>query len=322
MPPRAWKEVLVRTWKEASADNVGLIAAGVSYYAFLALVPILGATALSYGLLADIETVNAHIGKIVSLLPGEAGQLIAEQLVSVVQTSSGKKGIGLLIALAIALFGARNAVGSAISALNVAYEEQEKRGFLKLNLLALAITAAAVVGAAIAMALVSAMGFLHLALPGASPLTAALSVALGYLALGLVGATGAALLYRYGPARDKPKWRWLSPGSLLFGTVWVLVTLGFGFYVRNFGNYGATYGSLSAVIVLLTWMYLTAYALIFGAELNCELEHQTIRDTTEGAEQPLGQRGAWAADNVAAGIEAGDERDREGPAADKGPPSR
>ncbi len=322
MPTRAWKEVLIRTWKEASSDNVGLIAAGVSYYAFLALVPILGATALSYGLLADIQTVNAHIGKIVSLLPGDAGQLIAEQLVSVVETSSDKKGIGLLIALAIALFGARNAVGSAISALNVAYEEEEQRGFLKLNLLALAITAAAVVGAALAMAGVSAMGFLHLALPGASPLAAALSIIVTYVLLGLVGATGAALLYRYGPSRDKPQWRWLSPGSILFGTVWVLITFGFGFYVRNFGDYGATYGSLSAVIVLLTWMYLTAYALIFGAELNCELEHQTAHDTTAGPERPLGARGAWAADHVASDTTAGEERDQSGPAADRPTPIR
>ncbi|TCJ39953.1 YihY/virulence factor BrkB family protein [Parafrankia sp. BMG5.11] len=299
MPAGAWKTVFVRTWKESSADSVGLIAAGVSYYVFLAIVPLLGATALSYGLIADLQTVNAHIGQIVQVLPGDAGQLIAEQLVNVVQTSSGKKGLGLLLALAIALFGARNAAGSAINALNIAYEEEERRGFVKLNLLALAMTAAAVVGAAAAIAGIGAMSFLDGALPSNNPVIEALSVVFTYGLLGLVGATGAALLYRYGPSRDKPQWRWLTPGSVLFGAVWVLLTFGFGYYASHFGNYGATYGSLSAVIVLLTWLYLSAYALIFGAELNSELEHQTARDTTDGPERPLGERGAWVADHVA-----------------------
>ena len=119
------------------------------------------------------------------------------------------------------------------------------------------------------------------------------------IALALLAAFAASTLYRYGPSRENARWTWLTPGSLLFAVGWVVLTLGFGFYVSNFGNYGATYGSLGAVVVLLTWMYLSAYALLFGAELNSELEHQTARDTTSGPEKPLGERGAWAADNVA-----------------------
>lgn len=310
MPARGWRDVLVRAAKEASADSVGLIAAGVSYYVFLALVPLLGAIALTYGLLADIRTVNANIASIVALLPGDAGQLIAEQLVSIVQSSAGKKGLALLFALAIALFGARNAVGGMIKALNIAYEEEERRTFLRVNLLALAITAAGVLAMVLAMAAIGALGLLHLALPQASPWVRGLGLAATYVLIGCVGATAAALLYRYGPSRDRPRWRWLTPGSLLFAAGWVLLTLGFGFYVRRFGNYGATYGSLSAVVVLLTWLYLSAYLLIFGAELNCELEHQTRRDTTQGPERSLGQRGAWAADHVATGTAAGEETDR------------
>jgi membrane protein len=310
MPARGWKEALVRTWKESSADSVGLIAAGVSYYVFLAIVPLLGAITLTYGLLADIHTVNAHIASIVTMLPDEAGQLIAEQLVSVVQTSEGKKGLALLIALGIALFGARNAVGGVINALNIAYEEEERRSFVRVNLLALAITAAGVLAMVLAMAGIGALGLLHVALPEASPVVRAISVMASYVLVACVGATAAALLYRYGPSRDRPSWRWLTPGSLLFAAGWVLLTLAFGFYVRRFGNYGATYGSLSAVVVLLTWLYLSAYLLIFGAELNCELEHQTERDTTKGPERPLGQRGAWAADHVANGEQAGNEAPR------------
>jgi membrane protein len=299
LPPRAWKAALLRTWKESSADNVGLIAAGVAFYGFLALVPLLGAVVLTYGLFANIQTVSRHVGSLMSVMPADAARLIGEQLLTVVQGSSGKKGLGLLLALAIALFGARNAAGSMITALNIAYEEEERRGFLKVNLIALAITAAAVITFVIGLLGVASLGYLHVALPSSSPVMVALSRMGTYLALALLAAAAAATLYRYGPSRQDARWRWLTPGSLLFAIGWVLLTLGFGFYVANFGDYGATYGSLGAVVVLLTWMYLSAYALLFGAELNSELEHQTARDTTSGPEAPLGQRGAWAADHVA-----------------------
>jgi membrane protein len=301
LPAKGWKQVLIRTWKESSKDNVGLIAAGVAFYSFLALVPLLGATVLTYGLFADVQTVGAHITQLMNVLPRDVVPLIAEQLVAVVKSSGEKKGFGLLLALGIALFGARNAAGSIVTALNIAYEEEEQRGFIKVNLLSLAITLGAVLTAALGMLGIGAMRFMHLALPSSAPGIVSLSKVLTYVALALVAATAAALLYRYGPSRERPRWAWLTPGSLLFAVGWVLLTVGFGFYVSRFGSYGATYGSLSAVVVLLTWIYLTAYALLFGAELNSELEHQTARDTTSGAEQPLGSRGAWSADHVAEG---------------------
>jgi membrane protein len=301
MPGAGWKQALVRTWKESSKDSIGLIAAGVAFYSFLALVPLLGATVLTYGLVADLETVGAHIAALTELLPRDVAPLITEQLASVVETSGEKKGLGLLVALAIALFGARNAAGSIVSALNIAYEEEERRGFFKVNLLALAITVGAVTAAVIGMVGVGAMRFMHLALPTAAAATVSISKALTYIVLGIAAATGAALLYRYGPSRERPRWAWLTPGSILFALAWVVLTIGFGIYVARFGSYGATYGSLGAVVVLLTWIYLTAYALLFGAELNSELEHQTARDTTSGPEKPLGARGAWAADHVASG---------------------
>ena len=300
IPAKGWKKILVRTWKESSADNVGLIAAGVAFYSFLALVPLLGATVLTYGLVADLETVGKHITQLMSVLPSDVGPLVAEQLANVVRTSGEKKGLGLLLAIAVALFGARNAAGSIVTALNIAYEEEERRGFLKVNLLALAITLGAVLTAALGMLGAGAMRYMHIALPDAGMSLLSLSKVVTYVVLGLVAATAAALLYRYGPSRDRPRWRWLTPGSLLFAIGWVALTVGFGIYVARFGSYGATYGSLSAVVVLLTWIYLTAYVLMFGAELNSELEHQTAHDTTSGPEKPMGERGAWAADHVAA----------------------
>ena len=296
-----WKPVLTRTAKEAGDDNVGLIAAGVAFYAFLAMVPLLGAIVLSYGLVAEPATVMKNIKQLTGVMPADAAKLVGEQLLNVVRTSGSKKGLGLLIALGVALFGARQGAGAVITALNIAYEEKEKRGFIKLNLLALAMTAASVLVAILATVAIGALGHLETLLPSLPGWGAVLGKIVSYLLLGAAAAAGAATLYRYGPSRDEAKWTWLTPGSVLTAVAWLLLTLGFGVYVAKFGNYNATYGSLATVVVLLTWLYLSAYILMFGAELNSELEHQTVADTTAGPAKPLGARGAWSADHVADG---------------------
>lgn len=299
IPARGWKEVAVRTWKQSSEDNVGLVAAGVAFYGFLALVPLLGAIVLTYGIVADPQTVVSNVKSLTSLVPQDAAKLIGQQLMSVVQTSGGKKGIGLLIAIAVALFGARNAAGSVITALNIAYEQEEKRGFLRVNLLSLEITASAVIMAVVAMIAIAALGYLEKLFPGLPAFVAVIGKIVSYVVLALGAAAVAATLYRYGPDRKDAKWEWITPGSILAAVLWVVLTLGFGFYVAHFGNYNKTYGSLATVVILVTWMYLSAYVFLFGAELNSELEHQTAKDTTSGAAKPMGARGAWSADHVA-----------------------
>ena len=308
-----WKAVALRSWDEASTDNIGLIAAGVAFYGFLALVPLLGAVVLSYGLIADPQTVVHDMKGLTSIMPADAAKLVGEQLMNVVKTSGGKKGLGVLVALAIALFGARNGAGSLITALNVAYEEKEKRGFIAINLLALAITAVAVVVAILALVSIAALGHLEQMIPGAPAIVLALGKLLSYVLLSLGGAAAAATLYRYAPSREKARWVWITPGSLFAAIVWLLLTLAFGIYVAEFGNYEATYGSLGAVVVMLTWIYLSSYVLLFGAELNSELEHQTATDTTAGASRPIGERGAWVADHVAGEPESEDERSQLAP---------
>ena len=304
IPRLGWIDIAKRTWKEVGKDNVGIVAAGVAFYFFLALVPLLGATVLTYGLFASPETVVRQAQGLTSFLPGEAAKLIGEQLMNVVQTSGGKKGFGLLIAIGVAFWGAKNAASAIITALNIAYEEEEKRGFVKTTLLALAMTLGAVLMAGVVGAAIGVMSAIEKLLPNAGPIGHFLTSAVTYVALGAIAAAAAATLFRYGPSREKAKWTWLTPGSIFFAVVWLLLTLAFGFYVRNFASYGATYGALSSVVVLLTWLYLSSYVLIFGAELNSEVEHQTARDTTAKAgEKPVGARGAWSADHVAAGKE-------------------
>ena len=264
-----WRTSLTAAWTEAGEDNIGLIAAGVAFYAFLALVPVLGAIVLSYGLVATPATVAENFRALTSVLPVDAAKLIGEQLLNVVHTSSDKKGFGLLLALAIALFGARNGALAIITALNVSYEVEEKRGLVKLNLLALAMTVASVLAAIVGVVAVAALGQLQELFAG--PL-AILGKIIAFAAVIGVGAAGAATLYRYAPCRADARWAWITPGSIFAAVAWGLLTLGFGYYVANFGNYNATYGSLGAVVVLLTWIWLTAYALLLGGEINSELE--------------------------------------------------
>lgn len=299
MPMRGWKDVLIRTFRETGRDNIGLIAAGVAFYAFLSIVPLLGAMVLSYGLIAEPETVLRDIRALTAVMPADAARLIGEQLLTVVETSGGKKGFGLLLALGLALYGAMKAATAVITALDIAYEQEETRGFVKLNALALAITVGAVVTAIAAMIGIAALGYLETLLPGLPAPLLWLGKLASYVVLGALTAAATATLYRYGPDRDRAQWTWLTPGSLLTTALWLALTLGFGLYVANFGNYDATYGSLGAVVVLLTWIWLSAYVLLLGAELNSELEHQTARDTTHGPETALGTRGATVADTVA-----------------------
>lgn len=302
IPAPGWLEIAKRTWTEGQKDNVGIVAAGVAFYFFLALVPLLGAAVLTYGLFASPETVARQAQGLTAFLPGDAAKLIGEQLMNVVNTSGGKKGLGLLIAIGVAFWGARNAASAIVTALNIAYEEEEKRGFVQTTLLALAMTLGAILMAGFVGLAIGVLAAIEHLLPNAGGFVHLIFKVLTYALLAGIAAGAAATLYRYGPSREKAKWTWLTPGSIFFAVVWMLLTLGFGFYVSNFGNYGATYGSLSAVVVLLTWLYLSAYVLLFGAELNSEIEHQTEKDTTaKGGDKPLGARGAWSADHVAAG---------------------
>ncbi len=281
IPTEGWLAVLRRTWEETGKDNIGLIAAGIAFYAFAAIVPLLGAVVLSYGLFAEPETVRSNVEHVFAAVPREAATIITEQLVTVVETSKGKQGLGLIIAIALAFYGATKGASAIVTALNVAYGETERRGFFRVNLLYFALVAGGVFLIFLAIASTTLLGFLESLVPRASDVLLTLIRVAGYALLGAFVVTAAAILYRFGPDRRKPSWVWLSPGSLAATVLWLVGTAGFGVYVSNFGNYGATYGSLSAVIVMLTWLWLSAFVFLLGAELNAELERQV---EGEGAE--------------------------------------
>jgi membrane protein len=299
MPSAAWKDIASRTWQRTWDDNVGLVAAGVAFYGFFALLSLLGMLVLIYGLIAEPKTVVENFRTLTAILPTDVAALIADQLMSSVQSSQGQKGLALLIAFVVALYGGTNGAGAVITALNIAYEEKEKRSLVRFYLVAIVMTLSAVVLALFAIGGTAAIAFLGKLLPQASDPAVFIGKALSYVVVLLVAAAVAATLYRYGPSREEAKWEWITPGSLFTAVTWLLLTILFGVWVTRVTDYSATYGSLGATVGLLTWMYLSAYVFVFGAELNSEIEHQTAKDSTTGAPEPMGDRGAWAADNVA-----------------------
>src|SRR6476469_5501920 len=299
MPGVAWKDILARTYKRTWDDNIALVAAGVAFYSFFALLSLLGLIVLVYGFVADPMTVIEHIRSLPGILPSDVAFIIGDQLMNAVKASEQTKGLGILLAFLVATYGGTNGAASVITALNIAYEEKEKRSLLRFYTIAVTMTLGALVVALAALAATAALAYLqHLAPRAPGPLVVAGKV-LGYILLALVAAGIASILYRFGPSREDARWKWITPGSTFAAATWLLLTWAFGIYVSRFTNYHATYGSLGAVVALLTWMYLSAYAFIVGAELNSEIEHQTAIDSTTGSPRQMGQRGAWAADNVA-----------------------
>jgi membrane protein len=272
---------------------------------------------LTYGIFAEPETVVAHVMTMLTILPPDVVELIGQLLMNAVEARTS--GLGILIALAIAVYAGCNGAGAIMTALNIAYEEKERRSLLRFYGIALIITVAAVLIALLALAAMAAVAELDALLPAASTVAVALGKAGLYFGMALLAASVAATLYRFGPSREDARWQWLTPGSLFTALVWLLLAIGFSFYVTRLTDYDATYGSIAAIVMLLTWMYLSAYVFLFGAELNAELEHQTAKDSTTGRPQPVGKRGAWVADHVAGVKDVG--LDAKGPSlAEAGPP--
>lgn len=299
MPQGAWKDIASRTWQRTWDDNVGLVAAGVAFYGFFALLSLLAMIVLVYGLIADVKTLVDTMRTLTRFLPTDVATLIGDQLLQAMKSSEGQKGVGIAVAFAVALYGGTNGAGSIITALNIAYEEKEKRSLLRFYLTAMSMTLTAVLLAVLAIAGVTLAASLEAIVPEAVAPLVWLGKGLAYLLLILVAAAVASTLYRYGPSRERARWKWITPGSIFTSVLWLMLTLLFGLWVSTVSDYSRTYGSLGATVGLLTWMYLSAYVFCVGAELNSEIEHQTAKDSTTGKPEPLGERGAWAADNVA-----------------------
>ncbi len=298
IPAKGWKDIGLRVFHAISENNIVSVAAGVTFYVLLAIFPAIAALVSCYGLVADVATINEHLQNLQGIIPSGALEIIGEQVKRIAEKGDTTLGLTFFTGIVLSLWSANGGMKAVFSALNIVYEERERRSFVWLNLRSLAFTAGALL-------------FIILALVGIVVVPAAIAIVglsseAWYIALlrwpvllfAVLG--GLALLYRYGPSRDAPRWRWVTWGSAIAAFAWLATSLGFSWYVANFGKYNETYGSLGAVIGFMTWIWISTTIVLVGAEINAEMEHQTEADTTRGPEQPLGTRDARMADTVGA----------------------
>lgn len=298
IPMRGWRQVIRRTYREVSSDRIALVAAGCAFWATLALFPAISTLLSLYGMVFDPVTVEPQLQVIREFLPPSAFSLIADQVHSLVLHPIGSLRLTVVISIAITLWSAATGMKSLISALNLAYEEREKRSILRFQIVGLTMTLCAIVGAALGLTLLVFLPVI-ISFVGLSAYMKGL-VQVGSLALLVVFvAIALSLLYRYGPCRRAASWKWVTPGSLLATGLWLIASVLFSYYVGHVASYDATYGPLGAVAGVMVWFWVSAYVVLLGAELNAELELQTSRDTTGGPPKPIGRRGAYVADHVA-----------------------
>jgi membrane protein len=297
IPARGWKDILWRVYEDLTAHRILMVAAGVTFYALLAVFPAIAALVSLYGLFADPASIGTILQSLAGVLPGGAIEIVGDQLQRVASQGGGKLGFAFVIGLVIALWSANAGMKALFDALNIVYDEQEKRGFIKLNLVSLAFTLGAIAFMLLALAAVVVVPIVFNVI-GLGSIVNWLVRILRWPLMLVAVALGLALIYRYGPSRDTAQWRWVTWGSGAASVLWIVVSLLFSWYVSNFGSYNKTYGSLGAAIGFMTWIWLSVTVILLGAELDAQMEHQTAEDTTEGPEQPLGARGATKADTV------------------------
>jgi membrane protein len=298
IPWRGWKQVLRRTWREMLSDRISLVAAGCAFWATLSLFPAISMLISLYGLAFNPETVEPQLQTIRHLLPAPAFEMISDRVRTLVSQGGTTLGFSLIISVAFTLYSASTGIKSLLSALNMAYEETERRSFLKFQMVGLLMTLgailAAIVGLLVLVFLPVVISFL-----GLSGHTKGLVHAGSFIVLLAFVLFWLSVLYRFGPSRRAAKWHWITPGSVAATVLWLVASYLFSFYVQNFASYNATYGPLDTVAGIMMWFWVSAYAVLMGAELNAELELQTAEDTTEGEPKPMGKRGAFVADHVA-----------------------
>lgn len=298
IPKKGWLQVLRRTKDEIKNDNLSVISAGVAFYAFLSIPALLTATVALWGLVSDPTQIQAQIGQLAGVLPSDVQAILVDQLTAISANGDNTLGWTVFLSIGFALWSASKGTKSAIIAMNIAYEETEERGFFKLLATTLALTLGAVITVIIALFCVAGVPALvgTLNLPGWIEWTARI---LRWPLLAGVSIAALAVLYRFAPDRNSPQWQWVTSGSLVSTALWLAASAGFSWYVSSFASYNETYGSLGGVVVLLMWLYISAFTILLGGELNSELEHQTAVDTTVGPAAPLGERDAEMADSVA-----------------------
>ncbi|WP_375262555.1 YihY/virulence factor BrkB family protein [Palleronia sp.] len=297
IPKPGWRDILLRVKDEITTDHVSIVSAGVAFFGLIAVFPAIAALISIAGLIFDPASIEAQLEGLAGVLPENAAAILQEQARKVAEGAGTGVGLAAAGGILLSLYSASKGMKTLMEGMNIAYDEKESRGFIALNVTALALTLFLIVGILVAFTATLAAP----ALLGALGLSEGVKAAVTYGRWPLVGLLtifGLAVVNRYGPSRENPQWKWVSVGAVVSTIIWLLGSIAFSIYVRNFGSYNETYGALGGVIILLTWLWLSAFIVLFGAELNSEMEHQTTTDTTTGDPLPRGERGAAKADTV------------------------
>ena len=299
IPRRGWKDIVWRVYAKFNDNRLLAVAAGVVFFGILALFPALTALVSLYGFFADASNIDQQVSALSGVLPGGAVDILHEEIKRLAAVHNSGLSFGFAFGLLFALWSANSGIKAIIDALDVAYEEKEKRSFIRLNLISLVMTLVAVVSVMLMIGAVVAAPII-LAHVGLGGISKGLISLLRWPILFVLVVTGLAALYRYGPSRREPRWQWLSVGGVAAAILWLVSSALLSWYIANFGHYNVTYGSLGAAMGMMMWMWISAIAILLGAQLNAEIEHQTARDSTVGPDKPLGRRGAMMADTIGA----------------------
>jgi membrane protein len=299
IPWTGWKDILWRVYASVNDNRLLAVAAGVVFYSLLAIFPAVAAFVSLYGLIADASTIDAHLSLASGILPGGAVDILHEEITKLAAKGDAKLSLGFVTGLGVALWSANAGMKAIIDALNVVYDEKEKRSFVKLNLVSLLFTFVAILSLMVALTAIVVAPIVF-SMVGLSTFFSLGIVVLRWPLFLILATVALAAIYRYGPSRREARWQWLSVGSVTAALGWLIGSFLFSWYIANFDAYNATYGSLGAAVGMMMWMWISAIVILLGAELNAEIEHQTARDSTVGSEKPLGRRGAVMADTVGA----------------------
>ncbi|MFL5784674.1 MAG: YihY/virulence factor BrkB family protein [Bacteriovoracaceae bacterium] len=287
----------MRVKSEVSDDRVSMVSASISYYLLLALVPAMTSFVLMYAWFSNPTGILRDISEIERFLPAEATQILKDQLTSLASKAPSTLGLSAIGTLLFSLWSASKGSTSIIEAMNIIYDEKEKRGFVKRTAIAIGLTFLGAILGLVAIVVVVALPAFTSAFNFGSTFET-LSTGVGWILLLAIFSFYLSCIYRFAPCRQKPKWKWVNMGSLIASVLWAATSLLFTWYASSFGNFNKTYGSLGAIIVLMTWFYLSSFIILLGGEINSELEHQTKKDSTTGRPKPMGTRGAKMADTI------------------------
>jgi membrane protein len=297
IPAAGWWDIIVRVYKDVGRDNISLVAGGLAMYAVLSVFPALAAAVSLYGLLFTPADVIKQMNAFAGILPPGVWDIFNNQLQDIARRESSTLTVGVVLGVIVALTSARSGMAALMQAANIAYQEREKRGLFRQVWTSVVFTLAGLLAFILMLLLGVAIPLVFKAFAASDWVQDTVAI-LRWVLLWAFAVVGLAATYRLAPARERARWRWVTWGSVFAATLWIAGSILFAFYVGTFGSYAKTYGALGGVIVLVMWFYLSSYVVVLGAEINAEMERQTTRDTTDGPELPLGQRGAYAADTV------------------------